>query len=174
MVQSQAPGQPQRSSKAPIVIGMALTAALVGGGVYALTKQPAQSQGQAITTQVTAPSTTTAASATPTATSVEAIPAAALAPRRVKLVVVPSDVSVEVEGVATEASNGIVEITGAPGSVHRVRLSKGKSETITDVIITEAGPAPPKVELKATPKKAAAGATSKPGTGRPGIIDKFE
>ena len=76
-----------------------------------------------------------------------------------------------VEGKATKVSNGIIEIMGTPGSVHRVRVFKGKFETTTDVIITEAGPAPPRVELVIQKKGAGAGA--KPG-GHPGIINTFE
>lgn len=89
----------------------------------------------------------------------------------------PTDAVVEVEGVKTPLRNGLLEISGAPGSVHRVRLVKGKNEVTTDVIVTEEGASPPKVELTATPLAPKPGATpQKPPTpgAPPGIKSKFE
>lgn len=67
--------------------------------------------------------------------------------RRVSLVVLPVDVSVEVDGAAAASTNGVVEINGTLGSIHRVRLFKGKQEVIGDVIVAETGAMPPKMEL---------------------------
>jgi hypothetical protein len=78
----------------------------------------------------------------------EAVPTADAAPRLVKVVVVPHDASVEVDGTRARTRSGLLEIKGAIGSVHRVRVFKGKVERSTDVTITDAGPYPPKVELR--------------------------
>ena len=82
-------------------------------------------------------------------------PAAAPAPvvtpaapqRTVKLVILPDDATVEIDGVAATASDGIVEIVGALGSVHKVRLSVGGAEIKREVVVTETGALPAKVEL---------------------------
>lgn len=67
--------------------------------------------------------------------------------RHARLVVLPVDAAVEVDGVAVDVRGGIVEITGAFGSGHRVRLFKGTNETRAEVFVTEEGAQPPKVEL---------------------------
>ncbi len=73
-------------------------------------------------------------------------------PVRVRLVVLPGDASVEVDGRAVRAIDGVVEIIGKLGSVHRVRLTKGTSSTEGDVSITETGALPAKIEIgKAAP-----------------------
>jgi serine/threonine-protein kinase len=65
----------------------------------------------------------------------------------VKVVIVPLDARVEVEGKPTLIPAGILEIEGQLGSVHRVRVRKGQLEKTEDVIITDAGPSVPKIEL---------------------------
>jgi serine/threonine-protein kinase len=97
--------------------------------------------------------------------------------KRVKVVVMPADATVEVEGAKVDSKGGIFEITGAPGTVRKVHIFKGKSETTTDVVVTEAGALPPKVELAVgggggAPKPAATGAaTAKPAS--KGIMTEF-
>jgi hypothetical protein len=68
--------------------------------------------------------------------------------RRVRVVILPSDATVEVEGEERKVSNGILDIEGTPGSVHRVRVFKDKSETTADVVVTLEGAVPPKIEVK--------------------------
>jgi serine/threonine-protein kinase len=103
----------------------------------------------------------------------------------VKLAIVPKDAQVEIEGAAAKVSGGAVEITGKLGSVHRVRVHKGAAQTTEDVVVTETGALPAKVELGAKSTKAAApvvktGApTAAPGpttkaAPAPTFRDKFE
>ncbi|WP_437485027.1 serine/threonine-protein kinase [Sorangium sp. So ce1014] len=88
-----------------------------------------------------------------------AAPSAALrAPvqHRVELAIVPADASVEVDGVPAPLKDGTVELAGALGSLHKVRVFKGRSEIERDVSITEAGSLPPKLELPSPRKRAPA------------------
>jgi serine/threonine-protein kinase len=77
------------------------------------------------------------------------------------MVIVPGDASVEIEGVPVRSKDGVVELTGTLGSVHNVRVFKGKTEIERKVIITETGALPAKLELK-TPS-----ATGAPGKAPP-------
>jgi serine/threonine-protein kinase len=92
-------------------------------------------------------------------------------PRRVQVVIIPSDASVEVEGKAVPIKDGILEITDVVGSVHRTRVTKGKGkdlgETTVDVVITATGVLPAKIEVKqgAVVKLPRAGATEAPSAG---------
>jgi serine/threonine-protein kinase len=70
---------------------------------------------------------------------------------RVQLTVLPADASVEVDGALAAVQNGAVEIAGVLGSTHRVRVSKGKAEAATEVIVTDKGAAPSRVELAPPP-----------------------
>ena len=81
-------------------------------------------------------------------TSVAAAPAPA--PHRARLVVLPVDVVVEIDGKSAPIDGGTVELEGALGSRHRVRLSKGKQERTDEVIMTDTGIAPDKLELEVT------------------------
>ncbi len=49
-----------------------------------------------------------------------------------------------------------------------MRVFKGKLETTADVIVTEAGPSPPKIELSATPKPAGTASAARAGCDRRG------
>jgi serine/threonine-protein kinase len=75
-------------------------------------------------------------------------------------------VSVEIEGAPAPVQDGTVEIEGAPGSIHHVRIFKGKDEYRSEVIVTEAGAFAPKLELGLirADARAAAGRESAPGT----------
>ncbi|WP_437668793.1 protein kinase domain-containing protein [Sorangium sp. So ce131] len=73
--------------------------------------------------------------------------------RRVQLAVIPGDASVEVDSRPARVSGGRVELEGALGSVHRVRISKGKEQKQVDIFITELGAHPPKVELRRVPAR---------------------
>jgi serine/threonine-protein kinase len=93
-------------------------------------------------------SVATAASSAPvTATTTEPPKAVAPVPvlQTVKLTVRPARASVEVDGVHAESKSGVVEITGAIGSVHEVR-AKG-SDKVQRVVITEGGAVPQSIEL---------------------------
>jgi serine/threonine-protein kinase len=104
--------------------------------------------------------------------------------RTVKLVVFPENAKVEVGGQSAKVRNGVVEITGPLGSVHKVRLVVGTKELEEDVVVTDIGAQPPKVELD--PKRGAGALPgAKPGTttspvapptptAKPGIEQEFE
>jgi hypothetical protein len=113
-----------------------------------------------------------------TSATVEVMPAQVEGPpRRVKVVVAPADVAIELDGAkATLNKQGLLEIAGKLGSNHRVKLSKGKNETTVDVAITDDGPSVPKIELLppgAKPPSSATPAASAPPP-KPGIINNFE
>jgi serine/threonine-protein kinase len=92
----------------------------------------------------------------------------------VKVVIMPADVQIEIEGEPAQAKQGLLEITGTLGSVHRVKIWKGKTETTQDVIVTEAGPSPPKIELTfGGPKPSATAAAGAP-KGLKGIDKEFQ
>jgi eukaryotic-like serine/threonine-protein kinase len=84
--------------------------------------------------------------------------------RRVQLVVRPSDASVEIEGAEAPVRDGIVEISGELGSVHRVRVWKGKDQQTGSVLISEAGAIPPEMEIGA--KQGSSVGRGGPGTGK--------
>ncbi|APR88023.1 Serine/threonine protein kinase [Minicystis rosea] len=82
--------------------------------------------------------------------------AAEPAPRTVRLVVLPEGASVMVDGARVQTKDGVVELRGALGSVHEVRVSAGDDEDTQRVVIAESGPVPAKVQLDVkTPKSAA-------------------
>jgi serine/threonine-protein kinase len=183
MVQSQT-GQQKSSSKLPIAIGAVALAALGGVGIYFATRPPALPPQAAVQTQPEAPPAPPPApvpmvTAAPVETAAAPVSTAA---RRVRLVVLPADASVEIEGKPTPMKDGMIEISGSLGSVHRVRVFKGKNELTQDVIVTEVGASPPKVELKfgtlkpagTAPAGTATSAPATPQPAQPGIIDKFE
>ncbi len=149
--QSEATAPPAPSSKKGIVAAVAVAA--VGGAVavYLWTRPPpdpvaAASGPPATAASAPQPAATAAPTATPAATPTDATP------KRVRVVILPSDAKVEVEGEPAKLRDGILEIEGKPGSVFRVRAFKGKDETIADVVVTEAGALPPKIEVKAGKK----------------------
>jgi serine/threonine-protein kinase len=139
--------QPQKSSGIAVVgIAAALLLVVAGTGIYFFTRPPAEPP-QA---QLPAPTATAAPAVAPTATAtaVAAAEPAAQASKRVYVVIIPTDASVEVEGAKVALKDGLLEINGIPGSVKRVRVSKGTGESIADVVVTEAGALPPKIEVK--------------------------
>ena len=141
---------PGRRALAPI--GVAVAATLLGILTVGVVRSMAPSQG--------------AASGVDVAASGSARPAQS---RRANLVIFPLDAKVEVDGSPVTAQDGVVELTGALGSVHRVRLSRDGQEKSADVVLGEAGAEPPKVELTLTTPTATASASSAPtgGASRP-------
>jgi serine/threonine-protein kinase len=92
--------------------------------------------------------------------------------RRVKLVIVPSDAEVEVEGQRAKVDDGVIDLVGPLGSIHRVRIRKGKAEAAQDIVITDMGAMPPKLELAAAAGGRAAPKVSPKLPSE--IIEKFE
>jgi eukaryotic-like serine/threonine-protein kinase len=132
---------PATRSPSPLLIGMAGLALLVAGATAAyVLARPAP----AITVTTAEPSNSAA-------------PAAPIKTRTVRLVVIPADATVELEGAPVTPKDGLVEIRGALGSVHAVHVKAGDAEASTDVVVTEDGALPPKIELHPTPVKAIPG-----------------
>ena len=65
----------------------------------------------------------------------------------VQLFILPADASVEVDDHPAVSRGGVVEITGALGSAHKVRVHLGADETTAEVFVTQKGANPPKVVL---------------------------
>ncbi len=72
---------------------------------------------------------------------------------RVRLTVAPVDASVEIDGRATPVTDGAVELEGALGSVHQVRVVKGTKAAVTEVAITDRGAVPPAVSVDVAPDR---------------------
>jgi serine/threonine-protein kinase len=79
--------------------------------------------------------------------------------RSVTVAILPKDAQVEIDGEPALVRDGTIEISGPLGSVHRIAISKAKSTSITDVVVTEMGAVPPRVELR-LPTAATAAARS--------------
>ncbi|WP_437682744.1 serine/threonine protein kinase [Sorangium sp. So ce131] len=166
LTQSQrgtSPGAP----RARVVAGAALLAAGIAAGVYVISRPPPEpaapppAEAEAVTLPAATP---TPASPPPAAAAVTPNVVAAAAepqPRRVQVAIYPVDASVEIEGKRATTRNGILDITGVPGSVHRVRVFKGAGEAVADVVVTETGAIPLKVEIASTPGKGAAAPPAK-------------
>ena len=82
----------------------------------------------------------------------DAVPAAPT----VQLFILPADASVEVDDHPAVSRGGVVEITGALGSAHKVRVHLGADETTAEVFVTQKGANPPKVVLASSAPAATA------------------
>lgn len=69
--------------------------------------------------------------------------------RRVALVVLPGDASVEVDGQPVRRRNGVIDLVGKLGDTHRVRVFKGSKTTAEkSVMIQESGAIPARLDLR--------------------------
>jgi eukaryotic-like serine/threonine-protein kinase len=161
--------QPGSSSKTPAIAVAVAVLGLTGAGIWAATRDagppPAPTPVPATTTTTTTPEPTVSAAPTPP-------PAPDPEPKRVKVVIIPSTAKVEVEGEGAVVKDGLLELEGKPGKVFKVRAFMGISETEAEVVITEAGALPPKIEVKIGKKlkiprggSAATAQTATPGGG---------
>ncbi|WP_437321184.1 serine/threonine protein kinase [Sorangium sp. So ce385] len=163
------------ASRVPVVAGAALLAAGIAAGVYFVgdrSPEPAAPPAASATPEVlptaaATPTPTPAPTPPPAATGTSEAVAAEPQPRRVQVVILPPDASVEVEGERATTRNGILEITGPLGSEHRVRVFKGANEAVTDVIVTTSGARPLKIELAPTPAKGAPAPPAKSASAAP-------
>jgi serine/threonine-protein kinase len=138
-------GTSSGSKLLPMLLGGVLV--LGGGGLaaYRLTKAPTAPA-------VSAEANASAAPAAPAPVATERI----IEIRSVQLAVVPATATAEIDGVTALVNNGMITLTGASGSVHQVRLRSGDNETTSNVVISEAGAVPNKLELSSKPVAAAA------------------
>ncbi|MBK8258220.1 MAG: serine/threonine protein kinase [Polyangiaceae bacterium] len=100
--------------------------------------------------------------------------AAALAPaasngpeRRVPLLILPADATVEIDGLPAPAVDGKVVISGSLGSVHKAKITKGTLFMEGQVSITDSGAFPAKLELSeppTSPSASVSAAASAPST----------
>jgi hypothetical protein len=67
--------------------------------------------------------------------------------RTVQLAVVPASVTVEIDGAQVSNRHGHVDVTGALGSVHHVRIALGSMEKRGDVVIATTGVLPAEMAL---------------------------
>ncbi|XXT24955.1 hypothetical protein WME94_25815 [Sorangium sp. So ce429] len=74
--------------------------------------------------------------------------------RRVKLLVLPADAAVEVNGVPARRRDGVIELSGRVGQTHRVRLSRATQHAETIVTVVDAGVSPPSLDLAALARAA--------------------
>jgi eukaryotic-like serine/threonine-protein kinase len=124
---SARPGPASRPRTA-LIAGAAAAVVALGAGAYSLTRSSAAGPG--------------------------------VLPAPTSTVVAPAEVkprTVKVDGAVVKANDGAIEITGAIGSVHKVKVTTGDGETLKDVAITEGGAIPPKVD----------GPAPKPGAPKP-------
>ncbi|MEO5728332.1 MAG: protein kinase, partial [Byssovorax sp.] len=130
---------PRRSVLGPV---LALSLLLGGGGLAAYKLRGSTAAVPvAFETEVTAASPGTATSAPVVS------PAPASAELSVRLSVEPADATVEIDGRATPVKDGNVDIVGALGSVHRVRVMKGAQEAAANVAISTSGAVPARVQV---------------------------
>lgn len=123
------------------------TAVIAVVGALALRRGAAPHPAQGAPLAPISSSAAPSAKLPPSSTAIEDAPPAPPAPRRVRLEITPGDAAVEVDGVAAVVEGGRVEIAGGLGSVHRVRVFKGKSEIAGDVVVAESGAVPARMEL---------------------------
>ncbi|XXT24416.1 serine/threonine-protein kinase [Sorangium sp. So ce429] len=161
-------GRSEPRSRGRRVAAAAMGLAAAAGVVAFSLSRAAHQQDSVSSSEAAAPSIPAMAPAP--AALPESTPSVAAAPppalQRARLAVSPADVSVEIDGAPAKVDGGEVTIEGAPGSRHRVRLFKGKDELRGEVILTEAGAAPARMQLDMATSRPAAPAVGRP-TGAP-------
>ncbi|WP_438002318.1 protein kinase [Sorangium sp. So ce185] len=161
-------------------LGVALLAGIAGVGVLAglgafAAQRFATTREATPTPEIVAPTPTASASQVapppiaPPVASVEAPretrpPPGDFAPRHVRVVIIPEDASVEVDGERAIVRNGVLEFSGRLGQQYKVRVFKGANEVPVDVVVTEGGALPAKIELPVIPLRGAASAPRPSGS----------
>lgn len=136
-----------RRSWARVALGSAIAGALVGAGGMHLASSPPMAPMASAPATVSTEAPASTGSAMPPAGPV-AVLYPDLSLKHVKIVVMPTDAQVEVDGSQVTNKNGVVEIVGMLGSVHKVRLIKYTNEATTDVVVTDVGADPVMVRLE--------------------------
>ena len=96
--------------------------------------------------------------------AVQGIPATSDPARRpiVRVVILPADAEVQIGGTKVATKDGVLEIEGALGSVHRVRVVAGAADVTTDIVVTENGAIPPKIDAVTSAKSAPSASSGMP------------
>ena len=141
-------GRSKGPSGAVIFAASAVLVALVGGGfgVYRLVGRGAASQPTAapvVPLVEQAPAALSPASPPPSAAPEPVL----AAERTFRVAVEPATAKVDVDDIAAQVKDGSVEVRGRLGSRHHVRVRSGGRETVSEVVITESGPLPSKIQL---------------------------
>ena len=135
-------------------LAMGMIAALVAvGAAFGAYRVMGKAAAPVVTSApvVAPPPTTPTIALTATAT---AAPPIAPAGKTVRVAILPLDATVEVDGVKATAKDGMIEIVGGLGTVHRVHIVKGADQITEDVAVTQQGAVPARLELKTTAKPA--------------------
>jgi serine/threonine-protein kinase len=132
-----------RSARARWLVPMGLLFVTgVGLGSYKWRSRPADATTASVSANVASGSPKPVA---PTSSSV-----LAAGPRMVQVsIIAPVDAKVEVDGALVEMVAGKVELRGAVGSVHPVRVSANGRDAKADIVIADTGPVPARLELVA-------------------------
>ena len=164
-------GQPSSSSRLILWLAGTVLVAVTGAGVYFVMRPPPPEPAPQV--QLSPPPTapTTAPTAPPTAAPTVTPTAEPPSFKRVQVVILPDDASIEVEGKKELAKDGLLEISGILGTVRRVRVFNRTGETTADVVVTEAGAIPPRIQIKygvkITPTAAPTGVAPTSATPKP-------
>ena len=134
------PLSPRR--RAPTLVAMALLPLVLGLAGVMVYQQRARLAPPAPGIGPTA----SAAAASASSSTVE--PAPPLPELAVRLAIEPGDATVEVDGRVTPVTDGGVELRGALGSAHHVRLVKGSQKAEGEVALTSLGAVPPSMTVE--------------------------
>jgi hypothetical protein len=74
--------------------------------------------------------------------------------RRVKVLVVPVDAQVEADGVPVRRRDGVIELVGAVGATHKLRVFRGAESTVQVVTLRETGADPALIDLEGGERRA--------------------
>lgn len=149
----------QKRSRTVLIAGASafVVLASAAGGIYQLKLRPQTVTATALVEPAASlsPSAPSSALAPASGLTSAPTPSASAAPvsRTVQIAILPKNASAEVDGAPVTVVSGAVAMSGLLGSVHKVRIFVGKKESTTDVVISETGPVPQKIELdsRATP-----------------------
>jgi serine/threonine-protein kinase len=168
--------QPHRPSRMPaITVGVLVVAGAVGAFGYKLSMK-----GRAESTQPDHATTAPVEPPPPQPTaSASTEPVLSPGERTAKLTIVaPPAAIVEVDDQVVQVQDGTVDVHGALGSTHRVRIKMGKTETVGEVVVADSGAVPNKVQLGVAiqkPSKPSAEPGAKPTKpAEPGVARQFD
>jgi serine/threonine-protein kinase len=132
----------------------ALAALVAGGAAFGAYKVMGKTAAPVVTSapDVAPPTPTPTVAIATAATATAAPPPIAPTGKAVRVAILPLDATVEVDGVKATAKDGMIEIAGGLGTVHRVHITKGTDQITEDVAVTQQGAVPAKLELKTTAK----------------------